>query len=278
MDRQTDLIARTLWLVETELIEAPDLDRLAKRLKVSPFHLTRAFSLATGQPLMAYVRARRLTEAARALCDPRMRVTDAAFDAGYESVEGFARAFRARFGLSPAAFRDSPNLATIPIQEPLIMSSTTITPVTGRIETFPGQRVVGLSARYTPETRNGIPALWARFGAEHHRLFGPKGCYGVCYDFGGDKMGFSYLCGVPDEGRAETEGLARIDLPAGRYAVFDHAGHISSIGETWDGAFSAWLPQNGLEVAAGRPEFELYDPGFDPAKPGGVAVWLPLAD
>src|SRR6185369_8449165 len=38
-------------------------------------------------------------------------VTDIAIDAGYDSPDAFARAFRQRFGQSPSSFRKSPDWA-----------------------------------------------------------------------------------------------------------------------------------------------------------------------
>ena len=58
---------KALWFIESHLAEALSLDEVAGIAGVSRFHLVRAFAAATGLPVMRYVRARRLTEAARAL-------------------------------------------------------------------------------------------------------------------------------------------------------------------------------------------------------------------
>ena len=149
-------------------------------------------------------------------------------------------------------------------------------PLAGRLERFAGIRLVGFEARFTMATRGGIPALWDRFVQDHEPLAGGRETYGVCHDFGEDGS-FAYLGGTPDIGQPGREGLAVLEIPAGTYAVFDHAGHISGIGRTWDRAFSDWLPKHGHEVLPGAPQFELYVAGFDPARPGGVAIWLPVA-
>ena len=67
-------------------------------------------------------------------------------------------------------------------------------------------------------------------------------------------------------------------LAARRYAVFRHAGHISSIHETFAAIFQRWLPASGLQ-AADAPEFERYSADFDPmAGKGQVDIWVPLRD
>ena len=58
---------KALWYVEGHLSNALTLDEIASVAGVSRFHMVRAFGEATGMSVMRYVRARRLTKAARAL-------------------------------------------------------------------------------------------------------------------------------------------------------------------------------------------------------------------
>lgn len=67
----------------------------------SPFHFNRRLSQATGEPPVA-MRRRVLLERAAWQLAHGTSVTDAAWAAGYESVEGFSRAFSAAFGRSPS--------------------------------------------------------------------------------------------------------------------------------------------------------------------------------
>lgn len=48
---------------------------------------------------------RRLTQAHMLLRNSKKSVSDAAYDSGFENISHFSRAFRARFGASPASFR-----------------------------------------------------------------------------------------------------------------------------------------------------------------------------
>ena len=60
-------VGKALWFIESHFAEEITLDEIAAIGGVSRYHLSRAFSVATGQPAMRHVRARRLREAARAL-------------------------------------------------------------------------------------------------------------------------------------------------------------------------------------------------------------------
>ena len=107
LNTYTTLVTRTLWRIENDLAHAPSLNDLARAEGVSPFHLSRAFTLVVGQPVMAYARARRLSEAAMRLNASDESVLNIALDVGYESPEGFARAFRKVFGIAPKVARGS---------------------------------------------------------------------------------------------------------------------------------------------------------------------------
>lgn len=266
------LLARTLWRIETGLDRPLSLAALAAEERVTPFHLSRAFSLALGTSLMAYVKARRLTEAARALRATDARIIEIALGSGYDSHEGFSRSFRDHFGISPTEWRSAPD-TQLTLQEATLMPTTDLPKVTPRIEKRPELRLAGMSRRFTLETRARIPALWEEVAAELGHVMRGHVSFGVCYDFG--EEGFRYLAGFVDDGRIDTERLDHVVLPAGNYAVFDHAGHISTIDGTWTAIFEDWMPNSDMAPGEG-PEFELYAVDFDPATAGGVSVCIPV--
>src|SRR5947199_3232749 len=117
---------KALWFIESHLASALTLDEVAAIAGVSRFHIVRAFASATGWSVMRYVRARRLSEAARALANGAPDILTVALEADYGSHEAFTRAFRDHFGLTPEAVRSSTRLDTLTLQEPIIMDSTLI--------------------------------------------------------------------------------------------------------------------------------------------------------
>src|SRR6185503_11103994 len=54
---------KALWFVESHFARDISLDEVAAVAGVSRYHITRAFAAATGMPVMAYAKARRLSEA-----------------------------------------------------------------------------------------------------------------------------------------------------------------------------------------------------------------------
>ncbi|TGT97346.1 AraC family transcriptional regulator, partial [bacterium M00.F.Ca.ET.163.01.1.1] len=80
---------KALWFVESHLPDAISLDDVATSSGVSRFHVTRAFGAATGRSVMGYMRARRLSEAARKLAGGAPDILSVALDVGYGSHEAF---------------------------------------------------------------------------------------------------------------------------------------------------------------------------------------------
>ncbi|MGA9749291.1 MAG: helix-turn-helix domain-containing protein [Nocardioides sp.] len=76
------------------------LEEMAEGAYSSPFHFSRQLSRGAGEPPVA-MRRRVMLERAAWQLQGGVAVTDAAFAAGYESVEGFARAYGRAFGHPP---------------------------------------------------------------------------------------------------------------------------------------------------------------------------------
>src|SRR6059036_2325975 len=117
---------KALWFIESHLADELTLDEIAGVAGISRFHMVRALAAATGLSVMRYVRARRLSEAARALANGAPDILTVALEADYGSHEAFTRAFRDHFGVTPEAVRGLAHLDNLSLQEPIVMDSTII--------------------------------------------------------------------------------------------------------------------------------------------------------
>src|SRR6202166_3860349 len=155
---------KALWFIESHLADALTLDEIAGVAGISRFHMVRAFAAATGLSVMRYVRARRLSEAARALAAGAPDILKLALDADYGSHEAFTRAFRDHFGMTPEAVRASTRLDHIRLQTTIQMYSTVTDNLhPPRFETGKPLLVAGLGGRYSSENRAGICGQGQRF-------------------------------------------------------------------------------------------------------------------
>jgi AraC family transcriptional regulator len=272
---------KALWFIEGHLAATLTLDEISGVAGVSRFHMVRAFATATGFSVMRYVRARRLSEAARALAGGAPDILELALEAGYGSHEAFTRAFRDHFGVTPETLRASACLHHIKIQEPILMDSTlTDNLQTPRFETGKPLLVAGLGERYNFESGAAIPGQWSRFQQAVPNIPGRVGqvFYGVCCN-GDDAGNFDYIAGVEVSDFSDLpREFAKVRIPEQRYAVFTHKDHISTIRRTITTIWNQWLPASGLK-AADAPNFERYGENFDPVTGnGGLEIWVPVKD
>jgi AraC family transcriptional regulator len=272
---------KALWFIESHLGQSLALDDVADVAGVSRFHLVRAFAAATGFSVMRYVRARRLTEAARALARGAPDILTLALDADYGSHEAFTRAFRDHFGVTPEAVRAAACLDHLKLQEPIQMDSTALdTLPSPRFETGKTFLVAGLSERISHDNGAGIPGLWQRFNQRVAEIPGRIGsvAYGVCCN-GDDAGNFDYIAGVEVSDFSDLpREFGRVRIPEQRYAVFTHREHISTIRRSVNTIWNHWLPASGFKVAD-APNFERYDERFDPVSGnGGLEIWVPIRD
>jgi AraC family transcriptional regulator len=272
---------KALWFIESHLGDPLTLDQIADVAGISRFHMVRAFAAATGLPVMRYVRARRLSEAARALASGAPDILTLALDADYGSHEAFTRAFRDHFGVTPEAVRASKRLDQVKLQEPIQMDSTATDRLQApRFETTKPLLIAGLGERYNHENAAGIPLQWQRFNQSTHEVPGRIGqvAYGVCCN-GDDAGNFDYIAGVEVSDFSDLpRQFSSVRIPEARYAVFTHGEHISTIRRTVNAIWNHWLPASGLKVAD-APNFERYDERFDPLTGnGGLEIWVPVRE
>jgi AraC family transcriptional regulator len=268
-------IERAVWFIESRLSDPIRLVDVADAVGVSPFHLARLFHAVAGQPVISYVRSRRLSEAARALASGRPDILGLALDVGYGSHEAFTRAFRDRFGLTPEAARAAGATLSLPLTEAFPVTDIQKTDLAEpRIVERPAFLVAGLSMRVGVDELSTIPSLWQRFaphfGAVPDQVGGDA--LGVCH--APDETGrFDYLAGVEVERVDDLPpDLVHVLLPAARYAVFRHDAHVTALRHTFTATYDDWLPTSGGR--AGGVDFEQYGRSFDPATGmGGLEVW-----
>lgn len=92
------------WVGET-LNEEADGAALARGANFSRSHFQRRFRQLTGEAPGDCRRRLLLERAAHQLSRTARRITDIAFEAGFDSLEGFSRAFRKAFGAAPTLYR-----------------------------------------------------------------------------------------------------------------------------------------------------------------------------
>ena len=145
--------------------------------------------------------------------------------------------------------------------------------------------LAGIGREMTFAEMGEIPQLWNEFGPRIGSIPGEvsTASYGVNLAPPADgSADFGYLAAVEiSDGSVVPADLTQIRLPAQRYAVFPHRGHVTQLTGTIGAVMSEWLPQSSHrapEVGPGGVVFlERYGEEFDPETGfGGMEVWFPI--
>ena len=270
--------------IEEHLTEEVSFDELAKKTGISVYHFKRTFSFITGMSLAEYIKKRRLAEANLALLAGE-KVTDVAFKYGYQSIEGFSRAFRDWSGQAPSEVMKTQIQKTFPKFSFYIDIKGGQSMDVKLIEK-PAFQIVGVSQKvplqYQGENQ-AIMELAQRITlqqrAEMHTFddIYPYQVVNASFDFqegrtteGGE---MTHMIGFATSQENTYEDLEQLSVPAHTWAVFPNEGPFpQTLQETWARIFSEWLPSSGYQVVA-APEisFTQYQ---GPAEAKYSEIWL----
>jgi AraC-like DNA-binding protein len=91
--------------IHDHLAENLSLEAVANAVNVSLFHFCKLFKKATGLTFTDFVNHARVEKARRMLMRPSCRITEVAYDVGFQSLSHFNRSFRRITSESPTEFR-----------------------------------------------------------------------------------------------------------------------------------------------------------------------------
>jgi len=108
MDQQVEAVQRMQDYIDAYIYESIRVADLAKVSLYSPWHSYRLFVMLLNISPAKYIRRMRLSKSALKLRDEKVRITDVAFEVGFDSVDGYQRAFLHEFGCNPREYLSNP--------------------------------------------------------------------------------------------------------------------------------------------------------------------------
>lgn len=107
---QRDLLKQAIvFISEHYFEESISLDRVAKKVNISPNYLSAIFSQEVGQTLIEYLTFKRIDEAKRMLRQTDKRLNEIAFSVGYKDPHYFSFVFKKVSGCTPSEYRRGTN-------------------------------------------------------------------------------------------------------------------------------------------------------------------------
>ena len=99
-------IVRARDFIEENHMEEMSLDEVAKAVNMSAFYFCKMFKKSTGMTFTDYLARVRVEKVKNLLLNPHKRISEAAFEAGFQSLSQFNRVFRKIAGEAPTAYRE----------------------------------------------------------------------------------------------------------------------------------------------------------------------------
>lgn len=99
-------VARARAYIGEHLGEELCLKQVARAANMSAFYFCKVFKAATGLTFTDYVARARVEKTKQLLLNPNTRVSEAAYEAGFQSLSQFNRVFRRIEGQAPSTYRD----------------------------------------------------------------------------------------------------------------------------------------------------------------------------
>jgi len=280
---------RVLDYIDQHLDEDLDLDKVSQVAAFSKFHFHRQFTATFELSVHRYIQLARMKRASHGLVHGSAQsVTDIAMDAGYDAPDAFARAFRARVGQSPSAFRKSPDwgpwlraFGPLDIARSKLMEII-FTPEDVTIREVPPTKVAVLEHRGDREglgeTIQGFIAWRKAAGlspdtSPTFNIFRSERCPANPQDYSMD------LCVGTDLPIAPDDPVMKAGvIPGGRCAVLRYPGNTHNLEPAAMYLYRDWLPQSGEEAG----DFPIYCRRYFSQLPDGAAhdvvveLYLPL--
>lgn len=264
-------INRALNYAQEKLPACVELDEVAQIAAFSSYHFHRVFMLVVGESFASFMRKRRLEWATMELLTTRRRILDISLDAGYETQESFARAFKCHFNTTPGKFRNnvrSPKEAFLGLKSAFeIQLGELMKPEIIERNSF---AVIGIQKDYDKPDFSGALSQWQEFRSRSHEV---KTANNTCF-YGLSVVPtrtrqknncsgvFQYLAAHEAvEGETVPEGMTKLTIPPQRYAKYTFTGPVSGFQAFIMSVWTHYLPESGLEVIE-SPEIEVYDERF----------------
>lgn len=273
--------------IEKNLTAGITLEEISEYAGVSDYHFRKIFYCLSGLTLSEYIKNRKLSEANKDLLNNE-RVTDVAFKYGYESMDGFTRAFKSWSGFLPS------EVAKTGVSKSFPKLSFYIDVKGGesmdyKIVEMPSFKFAGVSKRVPMQfegVNNAIKELANSITQEQREAMyaiqniEPYEVVNVSYEhehnFMKDEGELTHLIGVLTTEENASELLDVIEVLACTWAVFPNEGPFpETLQQTYAKTYSEWLPVSNYEVVQ-LPGFSFTKMDEEKENYAYSEIWMPV--
>lgn len=282
--------------IEEHLTEPIDYEVVATQSFSSSYHFQRVFSILCGFTIGEYIRNRRLSLAGQELTSSDVKVIDVALKYGYESPDGFTKAFQKFHGILPSEARAKGGNLKSFSRLVLKISLEGGSVMNYRIEEKPEMVLTGYTTHFT-----GSPS--DRYNQQHdfmvkgetrfirYALQGmAKDCtveYSVISSINDEGYDFTIGTVIPQYfnvhleetvGKENAERLNVIRVPARKYLIIETERSVFAMDEHLKmrkQAVPEWIESSEYQLAD-APEIAVFHADSNHKDNSFVDLWLPI--
>lgn len=247
-------ISRVCEYIHQNLDESLSLETISDVAAFSKYHFHRVFTAYTGMSVPRFVLLARLKRASfRLAFEKDQRIIDIALEAGFESPEAFARAFKRTFNQSPSAFRAEPQWPEWHSRFAFKMKPYGDLAMKVEIVNFETTKVAVLEHLGAPEKVFETAGKFIEWRKETGLSpVETSKTFGIPYSdpASTDPDAFRWdVCGsIKQDVPENTYGIKMGEIPGGRCAVIQHKGSYDTMDNTIYYVYREWLPNSGEEM------------------------------
>ena len=273
--------------IEDHLTEDISLSNISEYVGISDFHFRQIFFYISGMTLSEYIKNRKLSEANQDLLHGE-KVTDVAFKYGYESMDGFTRAFKKWSGLLPSEVKKLGVSKLFP-KFTFVINVKGGNTMEFRIEDKPAFNFAGVSKR-VPMQFEGVnneivklalsitdqqkEAMHALQNIEPYEIVNAS--YDADENFLKEEGMLTHLIGVLTTEDQVSDLLDKVPVAAFTWAIFPAEGPFpKTLQETMAKVYSEWLPSSNYEVI-NAPTFSFTKMKDQKNDYAYSEVWIPV--
>lgn len=277
---------RSIDYIEENLLEPLDMSEIAAQMNISVFYYQKIFTILCGFSANEYIRNRRLALAGSELVSTDEKTLDIALKYGYDTHEGFTRAFTRFHGVTPtAAKKGSPIKSFARLTVTISMKGgTEMEYQIIKKEKFKVAEKRGTHTVSNNENNRTIPQFWTKCHADGtvQRLTelskDKRRILGICYSNPhSSESTFEYsVAAMIDEDRDIPEEFTVNEIPSRTWAVFQCRGAMpDAIQNMWHRICTEFLPSSDYELS-GEMDIEAYDSGSMNDENYRSEIWVPV--
>ncbi|MDO4945552.1 MAG: AraC family transcriptional regulator [Ruminococcus sp.] len=258
--------------IEDHITEPLNYEKIAEVMHLSGFYYQKIFSILCGISLGEYIRNRRLSLAGGELLTTEDKIIDIALKYGYDTPEGFTRAFTRFHGATPNAVRKK----QIPIKFYAKLTVSILvkggSSMNYKIEKKEAFKIIAKTQRFDKIEdvlgRKDIPEFWqqchsdgtVKYLIENCKKDGVLGSkvVGMCMEDSVKVKDFPYSIGAEYAGGDVPDGYNIVDIPSASWIIFDAAGSVpDAIQKLWHSIFAEFFPSSDYKPC-GNLDIEVY--------------------